>query len=256
MRVERVTSILQHIGDSDGINLAKELLDILSTQVPLDVCTIIAYESGMRAWPLSYAGQLRDRSITDTISKYVRHFVSHDGIQSIISSVRNMEPNRPEIWCQLMAREEIANEQYRVVCYEHTGICERLAILCHYDGQRWLSIKFYRGREFGRFQDQEIAWIEAFAPLAIQAVRLFYSNYLYKSQLRDVLLFRLQRQFPALSKRDQDLLRGILDGRATADIASDMGIQQMSLRTYQKRLYRKLGISSQREIIPLCTLTY
>ena len=34
-----------------------------------------------------------------------------------------------------------------------------------------------------------------------------------------------------------------------------MGIKEMTLRTYQKRLYRKLGISSQRELLPLCTMS-
>ena len=250
--VKQVTSMLQHIGESDGISLANELLDVLSAKVRLDACTIIAYENGTRASPLSHAGRLHGGSFAETISKYVRHFVSHDEIQSVISSAKS--GGRQDTWCQLVARDEISNEQYRTVCYDHTGISERLAILCHYEDQRWLSIKLYRGREHGKFQDQEIERIEACAPLVVQAVRLFYSNHLYRNQLRDVLLLRLQRLFPTLSKREQDLLRGVLDGRSSPDIASDMGIQQVSLQTYQKRLYRKLGISSQREIIPLCTL--
>jgi len=255
MRFEQATSLLRRIGEADGASLGRELFDIASAQVPLEICTVIAYEGGKRAHPLSHAGHLCDKAIVDTISAYVRSFVSLDGMQNVISPARAGATGEPEIWCQRMAIDEIASEHYRTLCYDRPGICERLAILCHYEGQRWLSIKFYRGRQYGPFHDQEIEQLEAFAPLAAHAVRLFYSSYLHQHRLGDVLLCRLNRAFPALSTRERDLVGGILEGRSTSEIAADMGIKEMTLRTYQKRLYRKLGISSQRELLPLCTMS-
>lgn len=254
MGFEQVTSVLKCIGEADGAGLGTELFNMVSARVPLEICTVMAYESGTRVYPLSHAGRVRERAITDTISTYVRNnFVSLDGIQHVIASHKGKATGAPEIWCQRMATEEIASEQYRSLCYDRPGICERLAILSHYEGQRWLSIKFYRGRQYGPFGDQEIEQLEAFAPLAAQAVRLFYSNYLHRNRLGDVLLDRLDRACPGLSGRERDLIAGILEGRSTTEIAADMGIKEMTLRSYQKRLYRKLGISSQRELLPLCT---
>lgn len=255
MRIEQATSLLRRIGEADGASLGRELFDIASAQVPLEICTVIAYEDGKRAHPLSHAGRLRDKAITETISTYVRNFVSLDGIQKVIAPAKARAAEGPEIWCQRMSTDEIDSEHYRTICYDRPGICERMAILCHYEGQRWLSIKFYRGQQYGPFHDQEIEQLEAFAPLAAQAVRLFYSNYLHQNRLGDVLLFRLNRAYPALSARERDLIGGILGGRSTSEIALDMGIKEMTLRTYQKRMYRKLGISSQRELVPLCTMS-
>lgn len=248
---DRAAAMLQQVAEADGTEFARELLDIFSTQVPLDICTIIAYENGTHAEPLAHAGGLREDSFSDAIGTYVRHFVPHDGIQQVISSARG---RAAEVWCQMMNKDEIANPLYRSVCYDRTGMYERLAILCQCDEGPWLSIKFYRARRLGRFSDQELERIEALVPLAVHAARLYFSSHLVRNRLRDLLLGRLRQACPALSKRDEDLLRGILDGRSTRSIASDMGIRELSVRTYQKRLYRKLGISGQREILSLCTL--
>jgi DNA-binding CsgD family transcriptional regulator len=51
-----------------------------------------------------------------------------------------------------------------------------------------------------------------------------------------------------LTKRDLDVVRGLLAGLATEGIAERMGIEVSSAQTYLKRVYRKLGISGQREL--------
>jgi DNA-binding NarL/FixJ family response regulator len=59
--------------------------------------------------------------------------------------------------------------------------------------------------------------------------------------------------FPELTRRDQELLQLMLAGSEVEGISASMGIQLSSAATYIKRLYRKLGISGQRELLALAT---
>ncbi|MGK5047209.1 helix-turn-helix transcriptional regulator [Janthinobacterium sp. GB4P2] len=67
-----------------------------------------------------------------------------------------------------------------------------------------------------------------------------------------VMLARLRRHGPQLSKRELDVLRGVLEGLTAVEIAESMGVQPSSVITYQKRAYKCLGISSQRQLFALC----
>jgi DNA-binding NarL/FixJ family response regulator len=130
-------------------------------------------------------------------------------------------------------------------------VAERLAILALYEGERWLSVNFYRGNEHGPFDDAAIAVMEAFAPLVVQAVRLHYTGHAVTQNLAEVMLARLARCSPALTKRDLDVARSLLAGHSNEGLAQHLGLTLTSARTYVKRLYRKLGIAGQRELLGL-----
>ena len=120
-----------------------------------------------------------------------------------------------------------------------------------YDGWRWLSVNFYRGLEHGVFDDASLRVMEAFAPLVVQAVRLHYAGRVIDQHLADALMARLMRQYPSLTKRDGDVVRALLNGLSTEAMAEQLGLELSSAQTYVKRIYRKLGISGQREWLAL-----
>ena len=64
---------------------------------------------------------------------------------------------------------------------------------------------------------------------------------------------RVVSLYPELTRRNQELLQLMLAGCEVEDISVNMGIQRSSAATYIKRLYRKLGISGQRELLALAT---
>jgi len=64
---------------------------------------------------------------------------------------------------------------------------------------------------------------------------------------------RVVSLYPELTRRDQELLQLMLAGCEVEAISASMGIQLSSAATYIKRLYRKLGISGQRELLALAT---
>lgn len=48
-----------------------------------------------------------------------------------------------------------------------------------------------------------------------------------------------------LSKREQDVLRGLLDGKANKEIARDLEIKETTVKLHVKTLYRKLDVSNR-----------
>jgi DNA-binding CsgD family transcriptional regulator len=67
-----------------------------------------------------------------------------------------------------------------------------------------------------------------------------------------LMLTRVRGICPDLSRRELDVLCGVLEGRTAQEIGELMGVKASSVVTYQKRAYRRLGISSQRQLFALC----
>ena len=73
-----------------------------------------------------------------------------------------------------------------------------------------------------------------------------------QQSIPQLMLARVRSVCPDLSKRELDVLRGVLEGHTAVEIAELMGIKPSSVLTYQKRAYQRLGISSQRQLFALC----
>jgi DNA-binding CsgD family transcriptional regulator len=132
-------------------------------------------------------------------------------------------------------------------------VCDRLSLLLQPADQIWLSINLYRDSMHANFQQQEIALVEAMAPLIGHAAKHHYALH-GQSQLGipQLMLARLRTLCPSLAKRELDVVRGVLEGYTSAEIADILGIKPASVITYQKRAYQRLGVSSQRQLFALC----
>jgi DNA-binding CsgD family transcriptional regulator len=117
----------------------------------------------------------------------------------------------------------------------------------------WLSVNLYRDRRFGNYHPREIALIEAMAPLIAHAARHHYAICGQRDMaISHLMLARVRGLCPELSKRELDVLTGVLEGLSAQEIGDTMGIKATSVVTYQKRAFRRLGISSQRQLFALC----
>lgn len=57
--------------------------------------------------------------------------------------------------------------------------------------------------------------------------------------------------FAALSRREAEVMRGLLRGEPLADIAAQLGVGPKSISTYRRRLLDKLGVTSNAELAAL-----
>jgi DNA-binding CsgD family transcriptional regulator len=251
----QVTDLMRKLGLTGRHAVAEELLRIVGSRVPLAQCTIFSFEGQGRPRILAVGDRARTQALPRISQDYVTRFYPLDGsvrvMQAELAAARSASPGHPHIVLHRQRGSDIAHSEYRAICYDLPQVAERLAILALHEGERWLSVNFYRGVEHGPFDADAIAVVEAFAPLVVHVVRLHYGGQALNHDLAELMLARLLHRCPALTKRDQDVVRGLLAGHATEGIADRMGIELSSAQTYLKRVYRKLGISGQRELLGL-----
>lgn len=251
--LHQVAALLARLGLAGPHAVAEELLLLVGSQVALAQCTIFAFETGRKPVVVAVGDRSRTQALPGIAEAYVKRFHRLDGLAAVMQSEASAALQAgweaPRILMHRQSGADIAHDDYRHTCYDVPQVAERLAVLALYEGRRWLSVHLYRGTEHGPFDEAGIRAVEAFAPLIVQAVRLHHTGLAVHQDLGGWLLARAVRRWPRLTQRDGDVLRGLLDGLDTTALALRLGLTPASAQTYCKRLYRKLGVSGQRELM-------
>jgi len=134
---------------------------------------------------------------------------------------------------------------------------ERLTVAATDAGDR-LFLNLYRLEPSGQFTAEEVATIEALAPLlaALAAKHVGMLGMLLRSRDRGdriaALAARLHALDGRLTRRETDVLARVLLGVTSDGIALDLGVGLNTVLTYRKRAYARLGVTSQAELFSLC----
>ncbi len=248
-------ALLEKLGLSDRHAVAEEVLRLLGPLVPLAQCAIFSFEGSGRPRTVAVGDRSRTRELPDISQAYVQRFYRLDGALEAMraheDAARQATPGHPRIVLHRQAASDVQHPEYRQTCYELPQVAERLAILSLHEGRRWISVNLYRGREHGLLSPKALATIEALAPLIVQAVRLHHAGQQLGEDLMGLMLDRLALRAPTLTARDEDVVRALLQGLSTAELAMRLGLTAASAQTYTKRLYRKLGVSGHKALVAL-----
>ena len=251
--LNQISTLLEKLGLSDRHAVAEEVLHLLGPLVPLAQCTIFSFEGTGRPRTVAVGDRSRTRELPDISQAYVQRFYRLDGAQQAMqaheAAARKATPQRPHIVLHRQAASDVQHPDYRQICYELPQVAERLSILSLHEGRRWISVNLYRGFEHGLLSDSELRIVEALAPLIVQAVRLHHAGQQLSEDLMGLMLVRLALRAPELTPRDEDVVRALLQGLSTAELAARLGLTTASGQTYTKRLYRKLGVSGHKELV-------
>jgi DNA-binding CsgD family transcriptional regulator len=251
----QVSALLARLGQAGRHAVAEDLLHLVGGHVPLAQCAIFAFEPGRKPSVVAVGDRSRTQALPHIAQAYVDRFYRLDGsvaaMQAEWAAAQKAGSSVPRIVLHRQRADDIAHEQYRRVCYEQPQVAERLSVLALYEGRRWLSVNLYRGIEHGLFDDTALATVEAFAPLIVHAVRLHHTGQAVRQDLTGLLLARLVNRFPALTQRDRDVIAGLMHGLSSDALASRLGLTLASAQTYQKRVYRKLGVAGSRALLAL-----
>jgi DNA-binding CsgD family transcriptional regulator len=249
----QASALLAHLGQGARDAVAEDLLRLVGAHAPLAQCTIFAFEPGRKPAIVAVGDRSRTQELPHIAEAYVNRFHRLDGLASVMqaewTAAQKAGPEQPRILLHRQTGADIAHAGYRQTCYTQPQVAERLAVLALYEGRRWLSVHLYRGNEHGPFDNAAIAVVEAFAPLIVQAVRLHHTGLAVHQDLGGLLLARAVRRWPRLTRRDQDVLQALMDGLDTAALAERLGLTPTSAQTYCQRVYRKLGVAGQRELV-------
>ncbi|HZZ13082.1 MAG TPA: LuxR C-terminal-related transcriptional regulator [Paraburkholderia sp.] len=252
INTSRVTDLVAAISHPDRDAFAASLLRMVGDTVPVAQCTIFAYEFEARPRTVSAADHRGGRFLRDVADRYATHFYALDGNRAIIGQ-RKSNTSQGALTLHQQHSAEIENEAYRAACYAQPNVSDRVSLLVQPVDNVWLSINLYRDRAYGTFAPRELQHIESVAHLFAQAAKSHYAlNGQHQQGPAVAMLARVRRACPALTARELDVLRGMLEGASAVEIAGQMGIKPNSVITYQKRAYARLGISSQRQLFALC----
>lgn len=248
--LSRATGLVAAIGSKEVGAFATEVLKLFGQGVAISQCVIFAYDAGNRPRTLSVAGHRGGRYLREVSDTYAKRFYALDGNQRIFAAAGQRMPGTI-VTLHQQGSAEIEHEAYRVACYQSPNVSDRIALLLRQTDSTWVSVNLYR--RDGNFQPGEIARIEALAPLVAHAANQHYNLCGHRAaSIPELMLTRIHRCCPELSKRELDVLRGVVEGHTAHEIADCMGIKASSVATYLKRAYHRLGISSQRELFALC----
>ena len=253
IRLQDATALLEKLGAASSHAVAEDLLQLLGAQVPLAQCAIFTFHGLGSPQLVGLGDRARTRALPRISQDYAQRFYPLDGSRQVmeVEGARSAGAGRQCIWLHRQRSDEVLHPDYRAVCYELPQVSERLSLLAPQEGARWLSVNLYRGVEHGPFDAAAIAAVEAYAPLIMQAMRLHYAGQTLQDDLAGLVMARLGRRFPALTQRDLDVVRALVEGLTTEALAQRLGLTLASARTYVKRVCQKLGVQGQRELFAL-----
>jgi DNA-binding CsgD family transcriptional regulator len=232
-----------------GVGFANALAGSLNRAVPVDHVCLMRFADRSRAPVLESASWRGGDRVGDVQQAYLAGLYRHDPNLSL--------PSAPGTSLRLLRRGDVADEAYRLACYQRAGVCERLTV-AHTRAGRLIALNLYRLESSGGFRRVELAMIETLAPLLAALAGKHVDMLSMQMRSRDradrlqALDARLHAIGGSLTAREREVLARVMLGMSSEGIAIDLAIGLSTVLTYRKRAYARLGVSSQAELFALC----
>ncbi|KAB7591461.1 helix-turn-helix transcriptional regulator [Verminephrobacter eiseniae] len=240
--VALTVGLLQAIGADDFAGL---LLRAIGAVLPVSHCTVFALRSSGRVERVSTASAVGEVASLTAV-EYMR--LGFDQQDSNMVWLARRKPSKAlQLWIGHQLANEVANENYRRVCYGETGIRERLSLLAVFpDGYR-VTFSLYRNFSYPDYGVEDIDWLSQHSTVIAMAVMRHVEltrRPMAEHPLQDQLMTKL-------SGRERQLITHVLSGLTTKEAALEMGISATTALTYRYRAFQHLGVSSHRELLVL-----
>lgn len=150
---------------------------------------------------------------------------------------------------------EVDDSEYRKICYDEIGTIDRITL--HYRAKgAGVTLGLYRDRKSGPFSEAAISSLKvvggAFATAAARHLEITDRVGIPPAAGSLAVPDDHGHWGPSkLSRREFEIAERICLGMTTEGIAVELAISPNTVLTYRKRIYAKLGISNQRELLAL-----
>lgn len=225
----------------------ERLLDLLRGLLRADLCSAFeASDDGNLTFLFAAGEHPHIRGFAEAASlAYARSFWQRDRTtrQALSSPPGSIQMVR-QAW------NGIIDPDYRRICYERGGIVERLTLYA--PGKPTVFASAYRMKENGHSTAAELEELERASALIMALVckhaAMLRRQALHQApSLRDLSRLIMNREH-ALSAREADVVASLLLGKSQTEIAEEAGVALSSVVTYRRRAYRKLGVSTRRDL--------
>lgn len=149
-----------------------------------------------------------------------------------------------------LSSDEIAHDDYHFDCYASADLVDRFSIIRTQDDEV-VRLNFYRRSQIGKFRPTDTRMFDSSAELLL-ALILKHDEILGQD---DAIRVHDDNPDPRarlqLPRREAEVCMYIAKGFSSRAIADKLGISVNTVLTYRKRIYARLGICSQNELLRL-----
>lgn len=193
----------------------------------------------------------QDGCVHTLVRDYVRRYHVFDPFRARCtpSATRSVELHG-------FAVKEFAETEYAQRLFVEPGIAGKICVILRRPADA-VCLSLYRDRHAGSFDCEDFNRIESIkAPLAAAFERhLDLRPAPLLPSLTDIVTNLRSGRGPALSLREAAVCARIVTGYSNEAIALDLGLSFHSVRTYRRRAYAKLNVTSQNELFALILQT-
>jgi len=236
-----VSGILAGIGTT---HLAPSYLAAMQQVLPVTFCTVFAVSADGRIETVSAAssyGSTAER----TAERYVAERFDRLDPHMTWLAARKL-PRRAQLWLGHLRADEVADAAYRAACYGDVGIRERASVLLLMPTGQRAAVSFYRSLAQPDFGPADFALLEAHAALLADATAAHGRSAMVA---RDASERPLASRLLGLSLREREVIGHLMAGATAKEAARALGLEVTTVRTHQYRAFRRLGISTLKELL-------
>jgi DNA-binding CsgD family transcriptional regulator len=150
-----------------------------------------------------------------------------------------------------VAPDNFTRTPYFLTFYRRLRIGEEVGLIVPLRDGAGLVISLESGAADGKFAAAEVALLKAVFPLVLAAVTRQWGGELQRQPDRTAAaVTALFSSFGEgrLSRREQEVVRLILQGHSSLSIGETLGIAEGTVKIHRKHAYQKLGVSTQAQL--------
>lgn len=247
-----ISEMVSIIGNAD---FGGRFFGIVARMIGADHCTVfVSNGAGVR----TLVAEARSRSATERVRQLAGAYSARGYRADPVWNRRAIDATESGVHAKLIAPGDFEDRAYRREFYEKPNILEEIALSADMGGGRRVYASFYREQGRARFSDDDLATLQASAPVTLQVLakqaEITGTTEAPRVQplTRDELYRRVKQAIlednGLLTPREAEVCTGIILGYTILGLSLNMGISVNTVATHRKRAYAKLHISSQNEL--------
>ncbi|MEM6589424.1 MAG: helix-turn-helix transcriptional regulator [Pseudomonadota bacterium] len=226
--------------------------NLLRARVPIATCLILRFDPART--PVLLNAWLSHRRVPSAaLQEYVDTTYPFDPFYQFTALPEGGAIYRlPEI-----APDRFFSSEYYLDYYRNTGLCDEVGLLVPLPGGSRGHVSVSRLEAMGPFKRREMQCLRTYGPLLLELLTQHIAaispaapptdentpilSDLIASYSKETLAIRL-------TKREAQIAALVLQGHSNGSSALALGVARETCKVHRRNLYRKLGISSQRDL--------
>jgi DNA-binding CsgD family transcriptional regulator len=240
-------SVSRLIAETDSPQLLRTLVDELAAAVAFDTWFMAVFHADGPPLIFDYLGmENRQETYADgpyLLDPYYNTFLAGAGRGCF--ALRQLAP------------DDFAGTEYYRTYYRHIGVNDEVGYILPFDQRSAGHVSLCRTAALPRFSARDLRWLQAVEPVVnavmLRACRDLNKQALASPSVQHGFRDRLNRTLlglttASLTERESEIAGLLLKGHSAKSVARGLRISPGTVRNHMKRIYAKLGVSSQTEL--------